>query len=262
MLPILRLGPLALRFPGLIALAAMWVALDIASREGKRLGLSAEHVYNAGFYGLISGVVGARLWYVATYWSVYRTDLPAIFSLNPATLSVSGGVIVGLIVVAWYVRRHALPLRLFLDSTALASAIFAAGLALMNLASGDAYGIPTRSPWAIYLWDDYRHPTQVYDFLVALAIMAILWRLRYSRPFEGFLFLAFVGLYALAQLLLEPLRGDSLIWPGGVRATQVWSLAALLAALWLTPRWAQGQATLQEKSIEPQLHQEEVRRDG
>jgi phosphatidylglycerol:prolipoprotein diacylglycerol transferase len=165
MFPILQLGPFAIRLPGLIALAAVWVGLDIGAREGKRLGLSAEHVYNAGFYGLVSGVIGARVWYVATYWSVYRTELLAIFSLNPATLSPIGGVIVGLLAVTWYVRRHALPLRVFLDSTALASAVFAAGLALMNLASGDAFGVSTRLPWAVYLWDDYRHPIQVYDFL-------------------------------------------------------------------------------------------------
>ncbi len=214
------------------------MALDTGAREGKRLGLSAEHVYNAGFYGLISGVVGARLWYVATYWSVYQTDLLAIISLNPATLSPTGGVFVGLLAVTWYVRRHALPLRVFLDSTALASAVFAAGLALMNLASGDAFGVPTRLPWAIYLWDDYRHPSQVYDFLVALGILSVLWRLRHSRPFDGFLFLVFVALYALARLLLEPLRGDSLIWTGGVRAAQVVGLCVLVACVWMMRRWA------------------------
>ena len=246
MFPILQLGPLAIRLPGLIALAAVWVALDIASREGKRLGLSAEHVYNAGFYGLVGGLVGARLWYVATYWSVYQTELLAIFSLNPATLSLTGGLVTGLMVAAWYIRRRALPLRLLLDSTALALAVFAAGLALANLASGDAYGAPTRLPWAIYLWDDYRHPTQVYDLLVALAIFGLLGRLKRDRPFDGYLFLTFVTLYALAHLLLEPLRGDSLIGAGGVRAAQVVALLALMASMWLMRLWAQPTASTVE----------------
>lgn len=241
MFPILQLGPLAIRVPGLIALAAAWLALDIASREARRLGLSAEYVYNAGFYGLVGGVLGARLWYVGTYWSVYRTDLLAIFSLNPATLSLGGGVVLGLLVMAWYLRARALPIRLFLDSTALALAVFAAGLGLVTLASGDAYGVPTRLPWAIYMWDDYRHPTQLYDILAAATIFTILWRLRNNRPFSGYLFLSFITLYALARLLLEPLRGDSLIWAGGFRAVQLWSLAALLAALWITPKWARKQ---------------------
>ena len=241
MFPIIQLGSLAIQTPGLIVLATVWVALDIAACEGKRVGIVPEPIYNTGMIGIAGGLIGARLWYVGTYWPLYQADLPAIFSLNPATLSPVGGVLLGLGLVIWYVRRKALPIRQLLDVGAPALAVFAAGLALANLAGGNDYGIPTRLPWAIYLWDDYRHPTQVYDFLVALAIFAWLWRLKRSRNYDGMLFLVFVGLYALAGLLLEPLRAGGVIWVGGIRAVEVWSLAALLAALWLWSKWAQGE---------------------
>ncbi len=241
MFPIIQLGSLAIQTPGLIVLATVWVALDIAAREGMRVGIAPEPIYNTGMIGIAGGLMGARLWYVGAYWALYRADLPAIVSLNSATLSPLGGVLLGLGLVIWYVRRRDLPVRRLLDVAAPALVVFVAGLALANLAGGTDYGSPTRLPWAIYLWDDYRHPTQVYHFLAALGIIAWLWRLKSSRNFDGLLFLEFVGLYALAGLLIEPLRADGVIWVGGVRAVQVWSLAALLAALWLWPRWAQGE---------------------
>jgi hypothetical protein len=50
-------------------------------------------------------------------------------------------------------------------------------------------------------------------------------------------FAAYLGLQGRTLLLLEPLRGDSLLLPFGVRAAQVAGLGLLLAALlWLRGR--------------------------
>ncbi len=50
MLPILQIGPLTLRTPGLTLLAGLWIGLEVASREGARRGIDPNKVYNLGLW--------------------------------------------------------------------------------------------------------------------------------------------------------------------------------------------------------------------
>ncbi len=235
MFPVIRLGPLTLQARGLISLVAFWVASDVAGRAAKRLGLRDDDVASLAFLSLIFGLIGARLGYVIQYWSVYRTDLGAIFALNFNALSPVAGILVGCGAAIGYARRKGIAHRRLLDALTPGLIIFAAGLALADLASGDGYGAPTTLPWAIELWGEQRHPTQVYDLLAVIGIGLIVW--RSSRPFDGARFGLFVVLYAAARLLLEFFHGDSATL-ADVRVVQLESLAALVVALWLLHRWA------------------------
>ncbi len=235
MFPVIRFGPLTLQARGLILIAAFWLASDVAGRAAKRLGLRDDDVAALAFLGLILGLIGARLGYVIQYWSVYRNDVGAIFALNFNTLSPFAGIIAGLATAIGYARRKGIANRRLLDVLTPGLIVFAAGLALADLASGDGYGAPTTLPWAIDLWGELRHPTQLYDLLAAMIIGFVTW--RSSRPFDGARFGLFVALYAAARLLLETFHGDSAT-VADIRVVQIWSLMALVAALWLLHRWA------------------------
>jgi prolipoprotein diacylglyceryltransferase len=235
MFPIIRLGPLALQARGLILLVAIWVASDVAGRAAKRLSLREDDVANLALVGLIFGIIGARLGYVLQYWSVYRDDLGGILALNLNTLSPVAGIAVAFVAAIWYARRKKIANRLLLDVLTPGFIIFAAGLAVADLASGDGYGAPTTLPWAINLWGELRHPTQVYDLLAVIIIGVIV--LRSARPFDGARFGSFAALYAASRLLLETFHGDSTT-VSDIRVVQVWSLAALIIALWLLHQWA------------------------
>jgi phosphatidylglycerol---prolipoprotein diacylglyceryl transferase len=136
-----------------------------------------------------------------------------------------------------------LPLRRTLDVITPLLAVLAIGLAVSHLASGSAYGAPTRLPWAIYLWDDYRHPSQAYETIAAILMFVIVWRVDRSDLFPGFQFLLWVTLSAAARLFLEGFRGDSAIVLGGLRTAQLAALAVLLLGLWLMGRWARNSHT-------------------
>ena len=235
MFPVIRIASLTIQARGLIVLAAFWVASWAAERAAKRLGMRGDDVYNLGVYGLVAGVIGARLGYVIQYWSVYRDDLGAVFALNLNTLSPAAGLLAGLAAAYWYARRKRIANRRLLDVITPGLVVFAAGLALADLASGDGYGTPAQLPWSINLWGELRHPTQIYHLLAAIGIGVIVW--RSSRPFDGARFGLFVALYAASRLFLETFHGDSATPFEGIRAVQVYSLAVLVAALLLLRRW-------------------------
>lgn len=245
MLPVIQIGPLALQTPRLVILVGFWLALELASRQGIRRGLDQSVIQNAGLYGTLAGIAGARLGYVLQYWSVYRENLPGILSLSPQTLAPPEGLTVGLLVAGVYFQRRGVPFRPLLDAIAPGLAVLVSALALANFFSGEAFGAETSVPWAVELWGARRHPTQLYELATGLAMLGVvLWAGR-EVPAPGLLFLLFVALYAGARLLLEPFRANSLLILGGLRAAQVAGLAAVLAALGLMRIWSAGWSTSQ-----------------
>lgn len=238
MFPVLQIGPLALQTPGLLLLIGLWLGLALSEQEAKRLTLNSDQLYNSVFVGLIAGLLGARVMYVLQAWEIYLAHPLDIFSLNPAALSLGGGLFIGAVAASVYGWRKGLSLRPTLDALAPGLAVFMVALAGAHLASGDAFGAPARVPWSIFLWEDYRHPSQVYEALGALLVLGV-WQWRRARwPAAGLSFLFVVALSASARVFLEAFRGDSVIWAGGWRAAQVSALAVLAACLWLMRRWA------------------------
>ncbi len=238
MFPYLSLGPFLLQLPGLVLLAGVYLGLTLAEKEALRLKLDKDHITNLVFWGLVAGVLGARLAYAARFLPVYLEEPLSLLALNPQTLSPVDGVMIGILAASVYVWRRQLPVRPTLDALAPGLAAFLIAIAVSHLLSGDAFGSPTNLPWAIYLWDENRHPTQVYEILLALGVLWVVLKRPWNQPGAGLNFLLAVSLASASRLFLEAFRGDSLIWPGGWRAAQVISLAVLLLSLWLMPQWA------------------------
>jgi phosphatidylglycerol:prolipoprotein diacylglycerol transferase len=232
MFPILQLGPLAIQLPGLFLLVGVWIAISIIEKEAPKRDLSTTMLNNLILLGLVVGVVGARLWYALRFIDVYIENPLSLFSLNPSTLASGEGILTGLLVAWIYGQRKGLPLWATLDTLAPGLAILGIALGLSHLSSGDAFGAPSSVPWAIELWGEHRHPSQIYEILLAGLILFTLWRNRTWDVFPGFIFLSWVAMAAGARLLLEAFRGDSAIILGSVRSAQVISLVVLLMAMW------------------------------
>lgn len=257
MSPIIRLGPFTLQATGLALMMGVWLGSWLAEKEAIRLKLNANDIYNLIFYGLIAGVIGARLAYALRYFSVYAANPWSLIALTSTTLWPEAGLLIGLAVAAWYGRRKQLPVRPTLDALAPGLAAFMIFLGVAHLLSGDAFGAPAKLPWAIYLWDEYRHPSQVYEIIAALVIFVVVWKRPLGQPGAGLNFMLAAALLAGAQIFLEAFRGDSVIWAGGLRAAQVIGLIVLAVSLWWIRRWDTAMSvTGMSNTVDPSgLHQ-------
>lgn len=236
MLPVVQIGGLAIQTPGLVMLLAVWVVLWLAAREAGRLGLDGEAVYNAGFVTLVVGLLSARLIYILLHLPAYLANPADIISLDLGSFAPLPGAAIGLLAGVAFIAQRRLPWAPLVDAVAPA---LAAGLALWSVAAllgGTSYGRPADLPWAITLWGARRHPTQIYELLAALVILAILWWVRGRQAYPGQVFLLFVALYGGARLFLEAFRADSWLLPGGLRGAQVIGLVALVIALAMMAR--------------------------
>ena len=240
MLPYLHLGPLLLPLANLTLLLGVWLGSWLAEKEAVHLKIQPDQISNLVLIGVIAGLVGARLAYAIRFLNAYLSNPLGLFTLNPGTLSPSEGLFIGVLAAWIYGQRKGLRFRPALDALTPGLAAFLVCLGVAHLFSGDAYGTPAQLPWAIYLWGEYRHPTQVYEILLAGLIFLVIQKHPLEKVGQGLNLWLVFALTAAARIFLEAFRGDSLIWLGGFRAAQVIGLGVLSAALWFLWEWGPG----------------------
>jgi phosphatidylglycerol:prolipoprotein diacylglycerol transferase len=234
-------GPIAIRWYGVLMATAMALGLWLAHRDARRRGLDPESLLKAAELALLGGLVGARLYYVLFNLDYYSQFPGKIFAVWEGGLAIHGGVIGGVLVGGLYAWRRHLPLRQFLDVAAPSLAIGQAIGRWGNFFNEEAFGRPTDLPWKLfisppnrplqYAQSEFFHPTFLYesawDLIVFLLLFCVLRDRLKSAP--GALFLAYLGLYSLGRLFTEGLRTDPLML-GSLRIAQIVSLIGMAVA--------------------------------
>ncbi|MEE8390437.1 MAG: prolipoprotein diacylglyceryl transferase family protein [Anaerolineae bacterium] len=239
MAPTVRFFGLTAQSYALTLLLAVWVGLWLSAREARRLGVDENLVYNLGFYSLLAALLGARLAYVLGHWTAYQDAPLSALSLTPTALAWPEGALIGGVVAIVYWSRRRLPVGTTMDAIAPGLALALALERLGAFLDGRGFGEPTTLPWGVYLWDEVRHPVQLYEAAVLLIVLGVLWRRRERRPFDklragsfdGYSFALFAILYAGSRLFLEAFRAETSLMANGIRTVQVVALGGMLSTV-------------------------------
>lgn len=247
-----HLGPtLTLHTYGVLLAIAFLAGLWVASRQAKRAGLDANRITDMAVWVLIAGLIGAKLLLVVVDWRYFGRNPRDLVSVFQSGGVFYGGLIGGVLVAWWYVRRHRLAgwqtADVLVPGVALGQAIGRLGC----FSAGCCWGRATQVPWAVTFTDVYAaravgtpmdtplHPSQLYEsFATFLIFLFLLW-LAPRKRFQGQVTLAYVALYSVARFGLEFLRGDPDrgAWFGGILSTsQLIAIALLLGLAVLLPR--------------------------
>jgi len=207
----LSLGTISIRWFGVLALVGVWLGVWVALRRAA----SDEHriFLDALFWVLPAATVTARATHVLSDWPFYFTQPNELGSISLQGMSLWGGLLGGAVILAVRLRKSPLRGAIF-DLAVLAAAL---GIAIGRLGAfvdGHGQGLATAAPWAtqythpLSSTPDFgiaRHPAQVYDGLVALALFIFLMRFR-GAP--GTAARIFVVAYAAARIVLGVVRLD------------------------------------------------------
>jgi len=249
----IQVGPLFIRFYGIILMSGAVAGAWLAVREAKRRGHDSEIVWDLFTYLLIGGIVGARLWHVltpspssgvtASWYFTHPLDAIAVWK---GGLGIPGAVIGGLIALYFYSRKTGIN---FVEWTDIAAPSLALGQAIGrwgNFFNQELYGAPTNLPWKLFIDSAHRlpgyydvayyHPLFLYESIWNFGNMFLLiWisRKYADRLKNGDIFLAYLIVYPVGRFLLEFLRLDSSL-VGGININQtVMAVVALCSALTL-----------------------------
>ena len=177
---ILELGPLQLRWYGLLFIGSFFLGLFIMQWIYKREGRSPEELDTLLIYILVGTVIGARLMHCLAYEPEYYLANPLeIFKVWKGGLASHGGMIGVLIALYLFSKKYQLSFFWLLSRIVIPTALVGTFIRLGNLFNSEILGFPTDKPWAIvFARVDMlpRHPVQLYEALAYLLLFFILLR--------------------------------------------------------------------------------------
>jgi phosphatidylglycerol:prolipoprotein diacylglycerol transferase len=134
---------------GLMMVIGFLAAAHIIRRMSRNITPDPQMITNASLYCLVSGVIGARIFYVLHYFDRFRDDLTSVVAIWDGGLELLGGVIGALLVIFIYLRYHKLPVRQYFDILITGLMLTLAFGRIGCFLSGCCFGKPAELPWAV-----------------------------------------------------------------------------------------------------------------
>jgi prolipoprotein diacylglyceryl transferase len=194
-------------------------AVMIATRSWERAGGDRALVYEVALWGFPAGLIGGRLYFLATSWDQVPPHWWGPFAIWDGGLGIWGGIACGTLAGLWVLRRRGADIPRFLDAAAPALLVAQAIGRVGNYFNQELFGGPTGLPWALQISPAHRppgyeqfatfHPTFLYEIIWNLLLAALLvWLGHHRRIRAPGLFALYVAGYSLGRIGEELLRVD------------------------------------------------------
>ena len=175
---ILELGPLQLRWYGLLFVGSFFLGLMILTKIYKREGKDPAVLDAMLIYVMVGAVLGSRLVHCFFYEPDFYLSRPLeILKVWKGGLASHGGLAGVLIALYLFSKRYNTSYMWLLSRVSIPGALTAAFVRFGNLFNSEILGLPSDKPWAIiFARVDMvpRHPVQLYEAFSYLIILGLL----------------------------------------------------------------------------------------
>lgn len=234
----IMIGGFSVRYYGLIVTAALVMGVLLACHQAKKTGQNVEDYIDLSIAVAISGIIGARIYYVIFRWDVYKKNPISVFNIRQGGLAIYGGVIAAVLCTYIFCRRRKLNFGLVVDTAGLGLVLGQAIGRWGNFFNREAFGgysdglfamqIPisaVREHATITLQQvEHRvvmdgvtyiqaHPTFLYESIWNILLLMVMLRFSKGKVFDGQVFLLYLCGYGLGRFWIESLRTDQLLIP-------------------------------------------------
>ena len=229
---------------GVIIGIGMLLSLMLIAKVAKKSGQNPDYYWDMALVTIITGVVGARLYYVIFSWDSYKDDLLSILNLRQGGLAIYGGIIGGALAIIAYTKfkKYSIPLALdtVVPGVALGQILGRWG----NFFNREAFGDYTDGLFAMRLPVDairyseitekmvehmeegvnyvQVHPTFLYESMWNIGVLVLMLLLWKKKHFDGEMTLLYFAGYGIGRFFIESLRTDQLqIGNTGIAVSQM-----------------------------------------
>jgi prolipoprotein diacylglyceryl transferase len=237
-----HIGPFDIRIYGICYVLAVLAAVAVTTRRWEAQGGSRAMVQECALWGFPAGIIGGRLYFLATSWNEVPDHWWGPLAVWKGGLGIWGGIACGVAVGVWRLRRAGVDVPRFLDAAAPGLLVAQAIGRVGNWFNQELFGRPTSLPWGLEIDPEHRpdryldsatfHPTFLYEIVWNLALAAALvWLGRHREVRPPGLFALYVAGYSAFRIFEETLRVDPAHHVLGLRIN--FFLAAALTAVGL-----------------------------
>ena len=234
-----EIGPLVVRWYGLLIAGAVLLGVNVSSWLAVRRGVDPDLVADLAFALVLGAIPGARIYYVLFQWKDYVGHPEKMVAIWEGGIAIHGAILGGMLAAWGFARWKKISFWVLADIVAPALILGQAIGRWGNFFNSEAYGSPTELPWKLFIPSDrrfpgferiaYYHPTFLYEsvwnVMVFGLVLGLFLRLG-NRVRPGFIFSVYAVGYSLGRLWIEGLRSDSLM-AGGLKMAQVVSLVGI-----------------------------------
>ena len=244
---VFQLGPVSLRWYGLLIAIAVLLGLSLATRLGRARGIEPSLIADLLPLLVLGAVLGARLYYVLLEWRQYGGNWLDALAIWRGGIAIHGALLGGSLAAVLFCRWRRQPFWPLLDVLVPAVALGQAIGRWGNFFNSEAFGLPTDLPWKLFiplpfrpsefLDQAYFHPTFLYESIWNLGVcilLLLLFRAASRGRIEllpGTLSCIYLLAYSSGRVWIEGLRTDPLcllaappFCEGGLRMAQLVSL--------------------------------------
>ena len=236
-------GPISIYWYSVFILIAILLGSYLFFYKAKKIGLEESFYVNLVFYGIIIGIIGARLYYVLFNLDYYLSNPLQIFAVWNGGLAIHGGIISGLIWFIYYSKRHRKNVFKMLDivspSLILGQAIGRWG----NFFNSEAHGPVTTKSYleslnipdfiinGMKINGKFYEPTffyeSIFDFIgfILLIIMS-----KSKKVKTGMIAATYLIWYSIIRFIIETFRTDSLML-GNIKVAKLVSVFLFLLGI-------------------------------
>ena len=196
---------------GVLLVLGLLLAIWFARRRAPKWGIEPDAIVDAAFWGILPGIVGARITYIALNWEYYSANTDQLLTFRFAGLTSFGAILFALAGLFVFARRAKLDVLAFLDVLAVPLLIAHAVGRVGCLLNGCCYGHPTDAWYGVHIerFAGLNQPAQIFDSVMVLvgAAFVLLYE-RNSRPTgQSFAFILIV--WGVARFMYEFLRAGT-----------------------------------------------------
>ena len=232
-------GTIEVRWYGIIMVTGIILAFLYAYYRSKHEGVSFDDLLDYAIFTVLSGIVGARLYYVITSGQKYTFG--EIFAIWNGGIAIYGAIIGGataLLCVSLYKKiKWQKVFDMVCPGVMIGQIVGRWG----NFFNGEAYGeSPAEDSLLYFMRMELRHegwsnsyicqPTFLYESLWNLVGFLIINALYKKKKFDGQVFLMYITWYGFGRMFIEGLRTDSLM-VGTFRISQVVAFLCFIVGL-------------------------------
>jgi len=228
---------------GVILALAIIVGTLVSDKLGEKFyNFKKETFIDLSPYLIVSGIIGARLYYCVLNYDFYLRFPTEILAIRHGGISIHGAILGGLIGLIIFAKRRNLSILKLCDISSIGLILAQSIGRWGNFFNSEAYGLPTNLPWKLYIAPQYRqipyleneffHPTFLYESILDFILFLILFMIIKNgwNKKEGNITFIYLIFYSIIRIFVEHYRIDSVMYIHSLPVAMVVSMGIIILA--------------------------------